>query len=81
MSAPESNKTKNADCCEFQNHLAELFESGRDPSTYPHLADCENCSALVRDLQYIAQQAKLLMPIHEPSAAVWEKIHTAISEK
>lgn len=81
MSAPEFNKQKNADCAEFQSHLAELFESGQDQSTYPHLADCENCSALVRDLQYIAQQARMLMPIHEPSDAVWEKIHTAISEK
>jgi hypothetical protein len=81
MSAHEFNEAKNADCAEFQNHLAELFESGQDPATYPHLATCENCSELVRDLQYIAAQAKLLMPIHDPSPAVWEKIHTAISEK
>ncbi len=81
MSAPDRNTPKNADCAEFQDHLAELFESGQDPSTDPHLATCENCSALVRDLQYIADQAKLLMPIHDPSPAVWEKIQTALSEK
>ena len=80
MSAP-NHKTTDRECAEFQSHLAELFESGQDPTTHPHLADCENCSALVRDLQYIAQQAKLLMPIHEPSPAVWEKIQTSLSGK
>ena len=81
MSAQKKNEAENAKCAEFQEHLAELFESGEDPSTYPHLAECENCASLVRDLQYIAQQAKLLMPIHEPSDEVWEKIQHAISEK
>ena len=81
MSAQKSREANHADCAEFQNHLAELFESGQDPATYPHLDTCENCAALVRDLQYIAEQAKLLMPIHDPSPAVWEKIQTAISEK
>jgi hypothetical protein len=81
MSAPEKTNANNADCAEFQEHLAELFESGEDPATSPHLANCENCAALVRDLQYIAQQAKLLMPIHEPSDQVWEKIHDAITQK
>ena len=81
MSAQKFNQANHADCAEFQDHLAELFESGQDPATYPHLATCENCSELVRDLQYIAAQAKLLMPIHDPSPVVWEKIQSAISEK
>jgi hypothetical protein len=36
---------------------------------------------LVRDLEYIAAQAKLLLPIHDPSPAVWENIHNALSRK
>jgi len=33
---------------------------------------------LVRDLEYIAQQAKLLLPIHDPSPGVWDNIRSAI---
>ncbi len=55
-----------------------MFEAKADLSADEHLKTCENCAALVRDLEYIAQQAKLLLPIHEPSPAVWEKISTAM---
>ncbi len=65
-------------CAEFQERLPRLFESETDFSREEHLEGCENCSELVRDLRYIAQQAKLLMPIHDPSPAVWEKISTAM---
>ena len=65
-------------CAEFQQRLPQLFESETDFSREPHLETCENCAELVRDLNYIAQQAKLLMPIHDPAPAVWESIRTAI---
>jgi hypothetical protein len=65
-------------CAEFQDRLPELFESGKDLSKEDHLKTCENCAALVRDLEYIAQQAKLLLPLHDPSPAVWNNIQTAI---
>jgi hypothetical protein len=65
-------------CAEFQDCLPELFESGKDLSSEEHLKTCENCAALVRDLEYIAQQAKLLLPLHDPSPAVWNNIQTAI---
>lgn len=65
-------------CEEFQNQLPELFESGAELSTQAHLKSCEQCSALVRDLEYIAQQAKLLLPIHDPSPAVWDNIQTTL---
>jgi hypothetical protein len=55
-----------------------LFETKADLSTDEHLKTCENCAALVRDLEYIAQQAKLLLPIHDPSPGVWDNIRTAI---
>ena len=66
-------------CAEFQNQLADLFESGVDLKEQEHLKSCGQCSALVRDLEYIAQQAKLLLPIHDPRPAVWENIQTSLS--
>lgn len=66
------------ECVEFQDRLPELFESGKDLSREEHLKTCENCAALVRDLEYIAQQAKLLLPLHDPSPTVWNNIQSAI---
>jgi hypothetical protein len=68
----------NMTCAEFQERLPELFETHTDLSAEEHLKTCENCAALVRDLEYIAQQAKLLLPIHDPSPTVWDNIRTAI---
>jgi len=72
---------KTVDCAVFQDQLPSLFESGEDLSAQEHLKACENCSALVRDLEYIAEQAKLLLPIHDPSPAVWENIQTALKKE
>jgi hypothetical protein len=69
------------DCAVFQDQLPGLFESGEDLAAQPHLKTCENCSALVRDLEYIAQQAKLLLPIHDPSPEVWENIQIALKKE
>jgi hypothetical protein len=66
-------------CADFQDQLPELFESGADLKEQEHLQSCEQCSALVSDLEYIAQQAKLLLPIHDPSPAVWENIQSSIT--
>jgi hypothetical protein len=69
---------KPMNCAEFQDKLPELFESGVNVSHDEHLLGCENCAALVRDLEYIASQAKLLLPIHDPSPGVWDNIRSAI---
>ena len=69
------------ECAEFQEQLPEFFDSGADRIEHDHLKTCENCAALVRDLNYIATQAKLLLPIHDPSPAVWENIHNALHPK
>lgn len=66
------------DCAQFQQKLPELFETHADLSHDEHLQHCENCAALVRDLEYIAQQAKLLLPIHDPSPAVWDTIQSVL---
>jgi hypothetical protein len=72
-----TNKT-NSECAKFQEQLPGLMGDGADFSTEPHLETCANCSELVRDLQYIAQQAKLLLPLHDPSPAVWQKIESSL---
>ena len=71
-------------CAEFQQQLPDLFAAGNegvaDPTLTEHLKTCENCSALVRDLQYIADQARqLLEPTHEPSDNVWKKIQESLA--
>jgi hypothetical protein len=74
----EPKQDDNQDCAEFQGRMPELFGAETDFSKEDHLESCENCAELVRDLNYIAQQAKLLMPIHDPAPAVWDKIHAAL---
>jgi hypothetical protein len=69
---------KTMTCAEFQDTLPELFEAHADLNAQDHLKTCENCAALVRDLEYIASQAKLLLPMHDPSPAVWDHIQQAI---
>jgi hypothetical protein len=69
---------KTMTCAEFQETLPELFESQADLNAQEHLKTCENCAALVRDLEYIASQAKLLLPMHDPSPAVWDHIQQAL---
>lgn len=76
--ARDKQHRKSMNCAEFQEKLPELFESGANVSLNEHVLGCENCSALVRDLEYIAAQAKLLLPIHDPSPSVWDNIQTAI---
>ncbi|HEX5235150.1 MAG TPA: hypothetical protein VFW25_07475 [Silvibacterium sp.] len=78
MTGSNQENGKTMDCAEFQDRLPELFESGNDLSKEEHLKGCENCAALVRDLEYIAQQAKLLLPLHDPSPNVWSNIQSAI---
>ena len=58
--------TRELTCADFQEQLPDLFAANgngtpEDPDLKEHLKTCENCSALVRDLQYIADQASLLL--------------------
>ena len=78
MEKGSGNPRITGDCSAFQEQLPQLFGAETDFSKEPHLQSCENCSELVRDLEYIAQQAKLLMPLHDPSPAVWENIKTGL---
>ncbi len=78
MTAEKS--TTPVECAEFQQQLPEIFDSGVSIADHPHLKTCALCSSLVRDLEYIAAQAKLIMPIHDPSPAVWENIQSALQQ-
>lgn len=69
------------ECAEFQQQLPEIFDSGISVADHPHLKTCTRCSSLVQDLEYIAAQAKLIMPIHDPSPAVWENIQSSLQQE
>jgi hypothetical protein len=47
-------------CERFQQRLAELFGSGEDIYSDPHLQGCTLCRALVVDLERIAEEARNL---------------------
>jgi hypothetical protein len=72
-------------CAEFQEQLPQMFategEVDHNPELRAHLATCTNCSALVRDLEYIAEQARMLLePTHDPSPDVWSNIQSKMSK-
>ena len=73
------NNNKNTNCAEFQKELPYMFESGGEVR-HEHIDTCEDCRSLVRDLQYIADQAKLLLPMHDPSPRVWNNIQTSLAK-
>lgn len=68
-------------CAEFQRLLPEIFENPADLDKHEHLQECHVCSDLVSDLRYIAEQAKLLLPMRDPSPQVWENIQDSIEKE
>ena len=73
------NATKMS-CTDFQAQLSDLISSGATIANDPHLTTCENCRALLRDLETIAEAARQLFPIEEPPDALWQQIETAIGQ-
>jgi hypothetical protein len=65
-------------CQQFQEVLPYIIESGGNAEEEGHLRTCPACAELVQDLQYIAQQAKLLLPMHDPSPRVWAGIEASL---
>jgi len=64
-------------CTEFQGELPHIIDGGGDAAHDEHLEQCEVCRDLVNDLRFIADQAKLLVSLEDPSPKVW----SGISEK
>lgn len=65
-------------CQQFQEVLPYIIESGGNEAEEEHLRTCSACAELVRDLRYIAEQAKLLLPMREPSPQVWTNIEQSL---
>ncbi len=73
-------------CKEFEEALPELFERAEggklsaDPRFAIILRDCPQAAALVRDLEFIAETARLLLEpeIEAPSSDVWSAIQSKI---
>src|SRR6184192_3126281 len=74
-------RKKKMTCAEFQEVLPYMFESGGDASEMEHLKSCPICSDLVQDLRYIADQAKLLLPLRDPSPQVWDNIQNSLERE
>ena len=68
-------------CAEFQKSLPEIIDGAGNAEQQAHGNTCPVCSDLVRDLKYIAEQAKLLMPMHDPSPRVWAGIQTSLAQE
>jgi len=68
-------------CQQFQEVLPYIIESGGKPDEEEHLKTCASCAALVQDLMYIAEQAKLLLPMHDPSPKVWTNIESSLQRE
>ena len=67
------------DCERFQEQLPQLMESGIHD--HPHLRTCQRCTALIDELEDIAEAAKAILPLYEPPDKVWDNIRTQISRE
>lgn len=68
-------------CAEFQKALPNIIDGSANPEQEAHLKTCAVCSDLVQDLRYIAEQAKLLVPMHDPSPRVWAGIQSSLERE
>jgi len=68
-------------CAEFQKDLPEIIEGGGSEEQKKHLASCPVCADLEQDLKYIAEQAKLLVPMEDPSPKVWDGIEKSLKQE
>ena len=68
-------------CAEFQRVLPYIIDAGGDAGQEQHLRECAVCADLVADLRYIADQAKLLVPMEDPSPRVWEGLQKSLERE
>lgn len=68
-------------CQQFQEVLPYIIESGGGGQDEEHLQTCPSCASLVQDLRYIAEQAKLLLPMHDPNPRVWNNIEKSLQRE
>jgi hypothetical protein len=65
-------------CQQFQEVLPYIIERGGNDEEEEHLRTCPACAELVQDLKYIAEQARLLLPMYDPNPRVWSGIEHAL---
>ncbi len=68
-------------CAEFQKVLPYIIDGGGSEEEQHHLETCPLCSDLVADLRYIAECAKLLVPMEDPSPRVWQGIEKSLERE
>ena len=68
-------------CAEFKKVLPYSIDGGGSAEEKQHLATCHVCSDLIADLRYIAEAAKLLVPMEDPSARVWSGIQESLERE
>jgi len=67
-------------CTEFQQDLPLIIDTGGNEAHVEHLKSCQTCRDLVNDLRYIAEQAKLLVSMNDPSPKVWAGIEQKLKQ-
>lgn len=68
-------------CAAFQAQLPDLIGSGASFAENSHMKTCEDCRALLADLETIAEAARQLCPIEEPADTLWQRIESAIEHE
>lgn len=68
-------------CADFQRILPEVMEGGGGAEETAHLRSCAICSDLVQDLKYIAEAARMLVPMEDPSPRVWESLEKSLERE
>jgi hypothetical protein len=77
----QSGGEKKMTCSEFQAILPHIIDKSGNEQAEEHLLGCTVCSDLVRDLRYIAEQAKLLVPMEDPHPRVWDGIQKSLERE
>jgi hypothetical protein len=76
-----SKNGNDVSCAVFQAQLPELIGSGENIAGHPHFQSCEDCRALLAELETIAEAARQLFPIVEPPDDLWEHIEMAMKNE
>ncbi len=85
----EHDENKPWTCEEFEKALPDLFERAQggklsaDSRFAEILRDCPQAAELVRDLEYIAETARMLLEpeVEGPSSEVWSNIQNKLGAK
>jgi hypothetical protein len=76
-----SENANNLSCAAFQAELPELIASEENIAGNPHYQSCENCRALLADLETIAAEVRRLFPEVEPPHDLWVPIELAMKDE